>query len=64
MNPKESKNNLIMSYKLFELLNPEETKLSYDIYCPEDDFYLVDKNGDVHYFSYRGKNLAGIKESL
>lgn len=55
-------NQLIVSPKLYEAFNQDNIAINPDIYCTENDFYYVDENGDVHYFRYRGKNLAGVKE--
>ena len=36
----------------------KEMEFAPTIYAPDDRLYIVDSEGNVHYFKYLGKNLA------
>lgn len=66
-----------LSGKVFEFLEPKAPELRNKIFVPvryskmevvsdimihDGDIYIVDDRGDVHYFKFKGTNLAGVKE--
>ncbi len=53
------RNMFVLPAWLFNLV--KKHTIVADIYCPDDRFYFLDNNGNVHSFVYQGKNLAGLK---
>ncbi len=56
---RELRNLFVMPMWLFSVV--KKVDIVSDMYCPDDRFYFVDNNGNVHSFVYQGKNLAGLK---